>query len=106
MKSPTFLLIGLLSISTIAFAKWSPRGTIDSVYSHNGFHVVVTTINDNPCGTPGKFWWPADDPDAKDMLSLALTALASQKEVAFVYNENTPNCSWNGQLATHLVIHK
>jgi len=99
-------LIILLIISPSAFAKWSGQGTIESVYSHNGYHIIHTTISDNTCGSAGKFYWPTSDDDAKDMLSIALTAFTTSKRVSVVYNETTPDCKWGGEKSTHLAIFK
>lgn len=103
--SGKFLLLlacGFLPIA--ALAGWTAFGTVSSVYSHDGYYVVRTSLSDNPCGTPGMFWWPATDSDAKDMFAMAMTALVTDKMIAVVHDASTPNCSWNGQLATHIVI--
>ncbi len=72
MKSICLLLT---LIPSLAFA-WTGAGEVTAVYSHGGDHVIRTSITGNVC-SPGAFWWPAGDEnaDAKDMFSLALTAL-------------------------------
>ncbi|MDW6003742.1 trifunctional transcriptional regulator/proline dehydrogenase/L-glutamate gamma-semialdehyde dehydrogenase [Vibrio mangrovi] len=106
MKKLVFL-IAALCVSQSALAKWSGLGKVVNVYSHNGYNVIDTTIADNPCGISGKFYWPVSDDDAKDMLSLALAALMSQKDVSVVYDETQRDCKWDGvQLATHFRIHR
>lgn len=100
----TILLVVFLTVSTSSFAGWTSAGTLSRVYSHDGYHVIATTLIDNPCGTPGKFWWPADDSDAKDMLAISLTALMAQKNILVLYDENTIECRWSGQLMTHIAI--
>jgi len=92
-------------LSTPVLAQWSTAsGEVTSVYSHDGAHVIRTTITDNVC-TPGGFWWPADDSDANDMFSLALAALMAGKKVKVVYDPNNLNCLYGGSTkVTHLVI--
>jgi hypothetical protein len=94
----------LLAIAPIANAQWSSLGAVTTVYSHDGNYFVIVNIADNPCGSNGKFWWPATDSDAKDMYAMALTALASEKRIAVVFNESAPSCSVNAALATHMLI--
>jgi hypothetical protein len=74
------------------------------LYSHKGSHFLETTIPDNPCGTVGKFWWPSDDPDAKDMFALSLAALMSGKPVRVVYDETQLACVYGGAVASHMQI--
>jgi len=75
------------------------------VYSHNGIHIVQTTITDDTCNGKGEFWWPADDPDAKDMLAIALSAFMSGKNVQFVHDPDNPDCKFDVyNKATHIVI--
>lgn len=101
------LTIGVLIFSSSsAIAKWTGSGTINQVYSHNGFHIIQTSIAENPCGTNGKFYWPTSDDDAKDMLSISLAALMAQKKVNVVFDENLPTCLWGGTLSTHISISK
>ena len=85
-------------------AGWSGTGEVTDIYSHNGYHIVDTTIADNPCGRAGRFYWPTSDGDAKDMLSLALAAMMSQKSVSVAYDENGPACNWGGAISTHFRI--
>ena len=95
----------VLAGASVANAQWSAFGTVSSVYSHDGYYFVVIDIANNPCGSPGKFWWPTTgDTDAKDMYAMALTALAADKTIAVVFDENAPNCYINGALVTHMVI--
>ncbi|MCW8827174.1 MAG: hypothetical protein OQK78_12210, partial [Gammaproteobacteria bacterium] len=83
----------LFLVAEISFAGWSrTTGEVTRVYSHNGAHVIRTTIEDDVC-TLGNFWWPADDPDAKDMLSISLAALMSGKKINVVYNPSNLNCA-------------
>jgi hypothetical protein len=95
----------VLAGASVANAQWSASGTVASVYSHDGYYFVSIDIANNPCGTPGKFWWPTTgDTDAKDMYAMALTALAADKPIAVVFDENAPNCYINGARVTHMVI--
>lgn len=72
----------LLIMSSGAFAGWtSEYGTIEEVISHNGYHLIKTNIPSVTCGGNGNFWWPANDPDAKDMLAIALAAFMSGKKL-------------------------
>jgi len=96
----------LFFISVNCSAWWTGSGKVEGVYSHNGYHVILTTITDNSCGAAGKFYWPISDPDAKDMLSIALTALTTDKDVRVLYNDSQPTCRWSGELSTHLLILK
>jgi hypothetical protein len=89
-----------------AFAGWTAPGGVDYLYSHEGAHYINTTIADNPCGTPGKFWWLASDPDAKDMFAIAMTALAADKEVGVFHNPSSPNCANGAQLITMIYLKK
>jgi hypothetical protein len=82
MSVKKFFLVFLFnSVSLQAFA-WTSSGKVTEVMSHNGVHIVHTTITDGSCSAPGMFFWPADEasePDAKDMLSIALAALMGDK---------------------------
>ena len=100
------LIIFILLSSVYSFAGWTGIGKVEGIYSHNGYHVVVTTIIDNPCGTAGKFYWPITDPDAKDMLAIALTALTTEKNVRLFFNDSQTACLWSGELASHMLILK
>ena len=102
------LLLLMMIIPSFALAGWSTTGgEVTSVYSHNGAHVIRTTLTDNVCA-PGAFWWPTgDDSDAKDMFSLALTALVSGKTIRVVYDPNNLDCQHGSSAKiTHMVIHK
>lgn len=90
------------TVSPLAFA-WSGYGLVDRAWSHDGSHFIQTDLTDNPCGTAGKFWWEVSDPDAKDMFALALTALATDKQISVAY-PSTPNCLYGGALVTAMVI--
>jgi hypothetical protein len=70
------------------------------VWSHDGYHFIQTTIGSNACGSQGKFWWPTSDPDAQDMLALALTALVTGKKVSV--NDGSASCLYAGELVSHL----
>ncbi len=93
-----------LGVSALALAGWTAGGLVNDVYSHDGIHLIDTTIPDAPCGVPGRFWWPTSDPDAKYMFALATTALVAQKPIAVVHDPASPNCVVGGQLATHMLI--
>jgi len=100
------ILVVILSVFSFhSIAGWSESGKITMVTSHNGMHVIKTTIEDATCDGIGGFWWPADDADAADMLAIALAALVAQKEVRLVHNTETPECMFNAlNKATHLQI--
>ena len=86
------LAIPLLSLSPLSNAGWSSStGEVTRVYSHNGNHVIRTTLTDPICA-PGNYWWPANDPDAKDMFSLAITALTTGKKIGVAYDPADPDC--------------
>jgi len=103
----TIISLLLAGVSTSAMAGWSTSsGEVTRVYSHNGAHVIRTTLTDDVC-TPGAFWWPADDSDAKDMFALALAALTAGKKVQVVYADNNLDCQHGGSTKiTHMVIIK
>lgn len=97
----------LIIISGDVLAGWSTStGEVTRVYSHNGAHVIRTTLTDDICSA-GNFWWPADDSDAPDMFALALAALTANKKVQVVYSPTTPDCR-HGESAkiSHIVIIK
>jgi hypothetical protein len=99
------LLLLLIAFSLPTYAGWSKTGSITSITSHNGFHLINSTITDDTCGTAGKFYWPTDDNDAKDMFALALAAYMGGKKVAVVYSAETPECILSAFIkATHLTI--
>lgn len=81
---------------------WTNLGTITAIYSHNGSHIVETTITDGPCGSAGKFWWPTLDTDAKDMFAMALSAFVAGKRIRVVHDPATLNCSNGANLATYM----
>ena len=98
-------LLAALPATSFGTATWTPTsGMVTAVYSHDGTHVIQTTIVDAACGAAGRFWWPASDSDAKDMFALALSAFVAGKQVRVVQDAATPSCSNGGNLATHLVI--
>src|SRR6266496_1497289 len=97
------ILLMALGVPALALA-WTAGGLVNNVYSHNGTHIIDTTILDAPCGTAGRFWWSETYPDAKYMFALATTALVAQKQISVVHDPTTPNCLFGGQLATHMVI--
>jgi hypothetical protein len=94
----------LLLVAYPASAGWTGTGDVTNVWSHDGSHYIQTSITDNPCGTPGKFWWPASDPDAKDMFAMSLTALTAGKPVSVYYGGTT--CASGGQFVTLMMIAK
>jgi len=91
-----------LCYSQTASSAWTPTGYVNNVWSHDGYHLIDTTITDNPCGMAGRFWWHANDADAKDMFALAVTAVASNKQISVGYGSTS--CNLDGQLATHMRI--
>ena len=93
--STTLVGVAALLAGNLLHAGWTATGSVTTVWSHNGYHFIMTTIPVNPCGSGGKFFWLASDPDAKDMFAMALTALAANKPVN-VYYDST-NCSSGGQ---------
>ncbi len=99
-------IIALL-LSTSSYAGWSTSsGEVTRVYSHNGAHVIRTSLTDNAC-TAGHFWWPTDDTDAKDMFSLALSALMSGKKIQVLFDPNSLDCRHGGSAKiTHMGIIK
>ena len=103
------LLFLLTLISLTSYAGWSTSsGEVTKVYSHNGAHIIQTTLTDNICNA-GMFWWPADSSDAKDMFSLALSAFMAGKKIQVVYDPNNPECvaGYGGSTKiTHMVITK
>lgn len=83
---------------------WTGLGQVTGVYSHAGYNVIVTTINDNPCGSSGKYYWPTSSGDAKDMFAISLTALSTGASVSVVTDANTSTCLWGGQRISYLFI--
>ncbi|MGR6870978.1 hypothetical protein ACU6U9_01425 [Pseudomonas sp. HK3] len=104
MKNFIFLVVFLLSGT--AQADWTASwGKITDVMSHDGKHIVYTTITDKTCAGTGRFWWPADDTDAKDMLALSLAAFMGDKNVRFVHETQNEDCVYGGiNKATHIQI--
>ena len=87
-------------------AAWTGYGVVTSVTSHNGLHNIETTIDATTCAGTGNFWWPTDDPDAKDMLSISLAALMSGKRVRLVHTPETPDCRFDTfNKATHIAVY-
>lgn len=102
-----FVFTIVMCVSSLSFAsKWSTVGSVNHVLSHDGYHIVITSINEGACDTLGKFYWPTSDADAKDMLSIALTALSTQMKVKFYYSEDVADCKFGNTsaLATHMQI--
>jgi hypothetical protein len=86
------LCLVLMMSSSPLYAGWSlTTGLVERVYSHNGSHVIRTTLTDNVC-THGNFWWPADDSDARDMFALALAALPAGKAIQVHYDTADLDC--------------
>jgi len=98
------LLISILPAVSFGAQTWTALGTITSVYSHNGQHVIETSIADAPCGAAGKFWWPTSDSDAKDMFAMALAAYVAGKRIRVVHDPAATSCSSSGNLATFMAI--
>lgn len=103
MKNKLLVLITFLSINV--HAGWTTSsGKVLSVYSHNGNHVIRTTLTDSVC-QPGNYWWPKTDGDAQDMFSLALTAFVAGKEIRVQYDSSDLDCQYgNSAKVTHMVI--
>ncbi|MCW8091871.1 hypothetical protein [Alteromonas sp. ASW11-130] len=101
-----YLIVFSLIYSQYASSGWSSYGEVTSVTSHNGLHLLHTTIQDSTCDGRGKFWWPTDDTDAKDMLSISLAALMSGKRVRLVHDNQNLQCRLGNQfnMATHIEI--
>ena len=100
-----FIHLGLASFATMVLAaSWTASGTVSNVWSHNGMHVIQTTIPNNSCGTSGKYWWYTSNPDAKDMFAIALVALSSDKKVSVIDIDSgeTPNCIYGGQQIAYI----
>ena len=99
------LCLLLMMSSSSLYAGWSSAtGLVERVYSHNGSHVIRTTLTDNVC-TPGNFWWPADDSDARDMFALALAALTAGKAIQVHYDTADLGCRHgNATKITHMLI--
>ncbi|EAQ65508.1 hypothetical protein MED121_22592 [Marinomonas sp. MED121] len=84
---------------------WTGTGEITEVYSHDGLHIINTTINGTPCSR--QFYWPTSDPDAKDMFTLALAAFMGGKTISVHYSSLSCNAGiGNAVLITHLKIIK
>lgn len=100
------MLLSLLCLSGSSYADWTKNwGTITQVMSHDGIHVIYTTITDKTCSQTGNFWWPTSDPDAKDMYAMALAAFMANKEVLLVHSETNQECKFNHiSKATHMRI--
>ncbi len=100
-----FTIVFVLLLANMSHAGWSASGTVSAVTSHNGFHLIATDIADGMCGQMGKFYWRTDDPDAKDMFSIALAAFISAKSIAVVYNSESAECILtNFTQASHISI--
>jgi hypothetical protein len=99
------ILAFVVLLSLNANADWSASaGEVTRVYSHNGSHVIRTTITDQVCGA-GNFWWPANDEDAKDMFSIALAALMAGKKIMVVYDTSDLQCNHgNSAKITHMSV--
>ncbi len=100
-----YLWMVMMTISGAAFS-WSGDGQVKAVYSHDGMHVVETTIEEDVCGNNGKFWWPKNDDDSSDMFSISLTALVSGNYVRFAFSSNSELCKFGAAQATHAMIRK
>jgi hypothetical protein len=93
-----------LGAPSLALAGWTAVGSVVNIFSHNGTHIVDTTIPDAPCGIPGRFWWYTSYAEDKYMFSLATTALVAQKQINVVHDPASPTCLYGGQLATHMMM--
>lgn len=83
---------------------WTALGTVTAMYSHNGSHIIETSIADAACGSAGKFWWPTSDSDAKDMFALALSAYIAGKRIRVVHDPAATSCNSGGNLALFMGI--
>jgi len=101
-------LLLLVIFPSICFAGWTEQGEISSIYSHNGFIIIDSSVSSNLCGTNGKFWWPTSDDDSQELLSLALTAFTAGFKVQVVVNDTpaSTDCLYGGNKMTHLKIFK
>jgi type 1 fimbria pilin len=97
------LLFALLLMPALAFAGWSNGGKVTDIYSHNGSVLIRTSITDGPCAV-GQFWWPTDDTDSQNMLSLALVSFSMGKNITVVYDSEVPGCLYGFAKMTHLRI--
>lgn len=102
-------VLGVFLASFLTFsanAGWTnSQGKVVEVMSHNGIHIIYTTLTDETCSGNGKFWWPKDDPDSDDMYSMALAAFMGGKEIMVVYSPDNPECINNSiAKATHMRI--
>lgn len=105
MLRKTRLLVMAISFfifSSQSFA-WTECGEVTEVYSHNGLHIINTTISSS--ARTKQFYWPTSDPDAQDMFTLALTAFISGKKISVHYSSVNCNAGiGNATLITHLKI--
>lgn len=101
----SYLFLLSVAFSGMVNAGWTNPGKIHEVMSHDGVHIIYTNMSDEACNSTGNFWWPADDPDAKDMLSIALAAFMSGKYVRVVHDAESPECIFGHiNKATHIRI--
>ncbi|NOU52140.1 hypothetical protein HG263_16545 [Pseudoalteromonas sp. JBTF-M23] len=107
MYKNLFVLM-LLIFPGVSQAGWTKGwGKITEIMSHDGKHIIYTTIEDKTCGGSGNFWWPTSDPDAKDMFALAMAAFMGEKEVMLVHRESVQDqeCQFGHiSKATHIRI--
>ena len=59
-------------------------------------------MTDSNCN--GKFFWLVDSPTSKEILSIAMMAMAGQMDVSVVFNENITVCNWAGDEITHISV--
>ncbi len=87
-----------------SYAGWSTTmdAKVVKVTAHVDRYIIHTTITDANCN--GKFYWLTTTETSKEMLSMAMMALASQMTVAVVYDENPTSCSWAGDFMTHISV--
>ncbi|TMP26934.1 hypothetical protein CWB99_16665 [Pseudoalteromonas rubra] len=105
-KISILLMLMSIFVPIQGHAGWTKSwGKITQVMSHDGFHVIYTTISDKTCDESGNFWWPKDDPDSDDMYSMALAAFMGGKEVLLVHDEANQECKFGHiSKATHMRI--
>lgn len=96
--------LGLVLFTGSASAGWVGGGEAGSLYSHNTKYLLHTNISSHYCGADGMFWWPKGSDDARDMYSMALTAISSGKTIYVVEKDD---CDANNRsLITHMRIDK
>ena len=106
--SSVFILLIFANVESLAGTSWSPiAGEVTEVMSHNGYHVIYTTLNDGSCANPGAFYWSIDNPNAQDMFSIALAAMMANKKIMMVDTGASQDCtSYGAAKGTHIRVIK